>query len=366
MSVPSRLEPFDFDNDSPRHVRATRSERRRRWPWVVGALALLVVVVAASAVFWFQRQVDPPGPPGEEVAITVARGMSTSDIADLLEREGIIASATAFRAYVRLNGAGTIEAGDYTVRRNDSLSNVLSVLEGGAAAEDPGVRLTVPEGLTLAQTAERVGQVPGRSAATFLDLAAGGSIRSAFQPETADLEGLVFPDTYFVLPADDETRILTRMVGSFDQVARELDIEARSALLGITPYEAVIVASMIEREARVAQDRAKVARVIYNRLERGMRLQIDATVQFALGEQKDILLFKDLEIDSPYNTYRVDGLPPGPIAAPGRAALEAALSPAAGPWIYYVLAEADGTHAFTESSAEFDRLSAAAKAKGLR
>lgn len=362
MSSPTRVEPFDFDRpDSPRDRRP-----RRRWPYVLGGLALVVVLLGVAGIIWVQRQVDPPGPPGEEVAITVARGMSTNDIADLLDREGVISSATAFRAYVRVNGAGNIEAGEYKLRRNDSLSNVLTVLEGGAAAEDPGIRLTIPEGLTLAQIAERVGSVPGRSAQSFLDLAEQGSIRSKFQPEGSSLEGLLFPDTYFITPTDDEAKILTRMVGSLDSLAEQLDIEAGAARLGITPYQVLTVASLVEREARVDEDRGKVAQVVYNRLEKGMRLEIDATVQFALGKQKERLLFKDLEIDSPYNTYKIAGLPPGPIAAPGRKSLEAALAPTPGPWIFYVLIEADGHHAFTESFAEFGRLSAESERKGLR
>lgn len=360
--------PFDFDRppQPPLAYGPGPKRPRRRWPYVVGGLALIVVLIGVLGVVWFQRQVDPPGPPGEAVSITVAKGASTSNIADLLEARGIVASARAFRAYVRLNGADTIEAGQYSLRRNDSLSNLLTILEGGAVPEDLGVRLTVPEGLTLAQTADRVGRVPGRTAAAFLALANGGTIRSNLQPAGSGLEGLIFPDTYFVTPTEDEAKILTRMVGSFDRLATELDITGGAARLGITPYQVVVVASLVEREARVDDDRAKVARVIYNRLAAKMRLQIDATVQFALGEQKDRILNKDLEIDSPYNTYRIAGLPPGPIAAPGRKALEAALNPEPGPWIYYVLANADGHHAFTDSAAEFGRLLQEATRKGLR
>lgn len=363
MSSPTRLEPFDFDRPDPY---SSRDGRRRRWPYVVGGLVLVLLLVGVVGVIWVQRQIDPPGPPGEEVSVTVARGMSTNEIADLLERQGVISSSTAFRAYVRVNGAGSIEAGEYKVRRNDSLSNVLTVLEGGAAPEDPGVRLTVPEGLTVAQVADRVGSVPGRSAQAFLEVVEQGTIRSKFQPEGAGFEGLLFPDTYFVTPTDDETKILTRMVGSFDSLAEQLDIEAGAARLGITPYQVVVVASLVEREARVDEDRGKVAQVIYNRLAQDMRLEIDATVQFALGKQKERLFNKDLEVDSPYNTYKIAGLPPGPIAAPGRKALEAALAPTPGPWLFYVLIEEDGHHAFTESFSEFGRLLAEATRKGLR
>jgi UPF0755 protein len=122
---------------------------------------------------------------------------------------------------------------------------------------------------------------------------------------------------------------------------------------------------MIEREARIDADRGPIARVIYNRLQRGMPLQIDATVQYALGKQKERLLYADLEVASPYNTYKVPGLPPGPIASPGRAALRAALDPPPAPWIYYVLSDPSGAHAFAANSADFERLKAEARRKGL-
>src|SRR5205085_11728033 len=135
------------------------------------------------------------------------------------------------------------------------------------------------------------------------------------------------PKTSSFAAGADGTASLRRIVESFDALATQLDINAASARLGVTPYQAVVVASMVEREAPVDEDRGKVARVIYNRLAAGMPLEIDATVQFALGKQKEVLLFSDLEIDSPYNTYKVAGLPPGPIASPGQAALVAAPAP---------------------------------------
>ena len=350
--------------EAPRPHLGPSTGQRRRWPMVLLAVALVGLLAAGACGAWVQRQVNPPGPVGDEVKITVTPGMSTSDIGKLLEREGVVTNATVFRYYARLQGAGSIQAGDYTLRRRQDLGDVLDALEQGARAE--GVRLTVPEGLTLEEIADRVGTLPDRSAEDFLAAARSGTVRSQYQPPgSTNLEGLLLPETYLVVPAEDEAAILARMVDSFDQQANALNISAAAARLGVTPYEAVVVASMVEREARVHEDRGPVARVIYNRVERGMRLQIDATVQYALGEQKQSLLNSDLEIDSPYNTYKVEGLPPGPIASPGRAALEAALAPPPGPWIYYVLADPSGKHAFTDSESEFFRLKAEAQAKGL-
>lgn len=332
---------------------------------VLGGVAATLAVLAVAGIVVVGRQLRPPGPVGVAEEITVAKGLSNSEIGELLERRGIIRNATFFRYYVRFSGVGTIEAGNYSLRRRDDLSRIVEVLQGGATAER-GPRLTVPEGLTLPQVAEVVGRLPGRSAQRFLELARGGTVRSRYQPEgVTDLEGLLVPETYEVGANDDEAAILRRMVEAFDTAATEMDIAGASARLGVTPYQAVIVASLVEREARVDQDRGPVARVVYNRLARRMMLQIDATVQYALGVQKERLLYSDLEVASPYNTYKVAGLPPGPIASPGRAALRAALDPPPGPWLYYVLADADGRHAFTETSAEFERLKAEAQRKGL-
>ncbi|MEA2705012.1 MAG: hypothetical protein QOD63_2957 [Actinomycetota bacterium] len=358
----TRLEPFDFESYEP-------PRRRSRWPFIALGLLMGAFLVVAAVAWWVQKNVSPPGAVGKEISVTVAPGMSTADIADLLQRDGVITKASVFRYYARFNGAGTIEAGDYTLHEKEDMSKVLEVLEAGAKV-DPGIRLTIPEGLSVAQVADLVGKLPGRSADKFKAAAVSGAVHSQFQPAgSTSLEGFLLPETYFIEAKDDETKILQRMVGAFDSAATELGMVDASARLGVTPYQALVVASLVEREARVAEDRGKVARVIYNRLQAKMPLQIDATILYAIeqktGVRKDSVLNSDLKIDSPYNTYTIAGLPPGPIANPGRASLEAALAPTPGPWIYYVLADASGLHAFTDSGAEFNRLRQQCIAKGL-
>ncbi len=356
MSVETRRDPADYFQ---------YEEHGRRWPFVLLALALTVLVLAGSGALWVQRQVNPPGPAGEPVQLTVEQGMSTSDIGSLLEREGIIDSAGIFKYYARLTGVASIEAGDYVLKKKSDLSDVVEVLEGGAAKADDE-KVTVPEGLTLAEVAKVVGGMPGRSADRFLEVANSGTIRSQYQPAgNNSLEGLILPETYFVSKGDDEAKILRKMVDSFDQVASQLNLTGAAASFGLTPYQAVIVASMVEREARVDEDRGKVARVIYNRLERKMQLQIDATVLYALGRAQESVSFKDREVNSPYNTYRIAGLPPGPIASPGRKSLEATVSPTPGNWIYYVLTDPSGRHSFTADDREFQNLVNQCIAKGL-
>ena len=340
-------------------------EHGRRWPFILLAVMVGVLVLAGLGVVWVQRQINPPGTVGSQVLITVEKGMSTSDIGALLERQGVIANAEVFKYYTGLTGTETIEAGDYTLNKRSDLSDVLKVLEGGAA-KAVEERITIPEGLTLPEVAKVVGALPGRSADKFMEAANSGTVRSQYQPAgTTSLEGLILPETYFLTQGDDEAKILRKLVDGFDKLATQLNISAAAARFGITPFQAVVVASLVEREARVDEDRGKVARVIYNRLERKMPLQIDATVLYALGRPQESVSFKDREISSPYNTYRISGLPPGPIASPGRKSLEATVSPTAGNWIYYVLTDASGRHSFTADDREFQNLVNQCIARGL-
>jgi len=353
----------DVRRDSPDYFQY--EENGRRWPFVLLALVVTFLVLAGSGVLWAQRQVNPPGASGPQVRVTVEQGMSTSDIGTLLEREGVIVSADVFRYYAKLTGVASIEAGDYTLEKNSDLSDVVKVLEGGAAKAEEE-RVTVPEGLTLPEVAKVIGAMPGRSADKFMEVANSGTIRSQYQPAgNNSLEGLILPETYFVTKGDDEAKILRKMVDSFDQLATQLNLTGAAAKFKLTPYQLVIAASLVEREARVDEDRGKVARVIYNRLEQNMQLQIDATVLYALNKPQESVSFKDREINSPYNTYRIPGLPPGPIASPGRKSLEATVSPPNGNWTFYVLTDASGRHSFTNDYREFQNLVNQCIARGL-
>ncbi len=337
---------------------------RRRWPFVLFGVLAAAVVVAALAVLWVRSQIDPSGPAGSEVRITVAPGQSTADIGKVLHQRGVIGNAGVFSYYARLKGADSIKAGDFVFHHNEHMGDVIKILEKGGIVERD--RVTVPEGLTLSEIAAKVGEIPGRSAERFLAAAKSGTVRSQFQPAgNTNLEGLILPETYLVDRKDDETTILTRMVNAFDEYVTSIGLPTAAARLQLTPYEVIVTASLVEREARVDEDRAPIARVIYNRLSKGMPLQIDATVQYALGKQKERLLLKDLEIDSPYNTYKIPGLPPAPIASPGRESLQAVVEPPPSPYLYYVLADANGKHAFAVTPAEFERFKAEARAKGL-
>jgi UPF0755 protein len=298
--------------------------------------------------------------------VTVEKGMSTSEIAALLEREGVVSSAQIFRYYAKLTGIGSIEAGIYTLEKKSNMAQVSKVLEGGAAkAEDD--KVTIPEGLTLPKIAKIVGeQLPGRSAEKFLDVAKSGTVRSQYQPAGASLEGFILPETYFVAKTDDETAVLKKMVDAFDQLAGQLDVSGTAARMHVTPYQVIIVASIVEREALIDADRGKVARVIYNRLDSKMQLQMDSTVLYAIGQDgKDNVTLDDRKINSPYNTFIAPGLPPGPISQPGRKSLEGAAAPAAGDWLYFVTTDVSGASSFTANYNQFLKDVAVCQSKGL-
>jgi len=342
-----------------------RRRRRRRPPprVVLGVLAVLVLGVLGGGL-WLYRQVDPGGGPGAKVVVDVEPGTSVAGVAARLDAKGVVTSARIFRLYLKLKGAATIQAGEYDLRKNLSMGEARAALERGPSIKFQ--KLVIPEGLTLDQIADRVGALPGRNKATFLAAARSGTVRSKWQPPgNTSLEGLLFPDTYLITDKEDDAAVLRRLTGRFDQVADEIGLATAAPPAGLGPYQVIVGASLVESEAKVPEDRPLIASVIVNRLQKGMKLQIDATVLYALGGHKDRVLNKDLEIDSPYNTYKVNGLPPTPISAPGKASLEAMLHPASTTFLYYVLSDKSGKHAFATTPSEFDALKAEAQRKGL-
>jgi UPF0755 protein len=325
------------------------------------ALAVLTVMALVAGWFawsWAQGKIDPAGGPGEEVLVEIPEGTSTSAIGDILADEGVISDATVWGWYTKLRDVPTIQAGSYRLRLDSSFSEAIDAL-----AEDPlppDSRLaTVPEGLTQAQLAERLADpdkgVPGFTVEGVQAALADPSVRSPILPADQPLlEGTLFPETYAVEDDVTELEFIQTMVTQFNDVATELDLEGRAAAVDLTPYEVVIVASMIEREAGTTEDGPKVARVIYNRMAAGEALGIDATSCYPTGEfpcQVD----EAIAAESPYDTRTKVGLPPTPIASPGRASIEAALAPAEGDWRWYVVdAEAnDGSSFFTNDYDEF-------------
>lgn len=338
---------------------------RRLSLWLLG-FVVLGLALAGIGGAWFQMQLDPPGRPGAPVPVVIPDGSSVARIAAILDEKGVIRNARVFRLYVRLKGSGSFQAGEYNFRQNESADEVIAALTKGPAYVFKGDKVTIPEGFTLKQIADRVGSIPGFSGERFLALTQSGEIRSQYQPpDSTNMEGLLYPETYLLEKGADERSLLIKMVDTFDAQAAAAGID-KAADVGLTPYEAIIVASLIERETRFDEERGKISQVIQNRLAKKMQLQLDATVVYALGGGKTRVLSSDLLVDSPYNTYKIAGLTPTPIASPSRASLDAAVNPTPGPWVFYVVTEKDGRHSFAITYDEQLRNIQKAKERGVR
>lgn len=278
---------------------------------------------------------------GETARVTIPAGSSMRAAAESLSRGGVVRLPSAFSLYakVRRRDRG-IKAGTYLLSTGASWNQILSALRGGGAV----ITVTVPEGFTVAQIAAllvaRLGVSGDSVAVAVRDTTA---LRRLGVP-TPTLEGYLFPDTYFFPPGTSARIAVSTMVRRFEQQWLP-EWNARLDSVKMSRHAIVTLASIVEREARLNAERPVIAGVYVSRLKRGMRLQADPTVQYALPQYQKRLLFRHLTVNSPYNTYVHRGLPPGPIAAPGAASLKAALSPANVPFLYFV-AYPDGHHEF--------------------
>lgn len=298
------------------------------------------------------------------VTVTVEKGDTLSSVADKLDEAGVIGSSTLFELQARVRGDDTqLKPGQYELVPGESGEEILATLSSGK--EDISTfNVTLPEGLTLAQVARTVETRAGIPAAEFEKAAKRTDYGYAFlkDPAIKTTEGFLFPKSYEFEKGTGAEAMVDRFLEQYLIETEALDFRAAEKRLNLTEYQLVTVASLVEKESANAEERPKIASVIYNRIRAGMPLQIDATVQYALGEPKENLSLDDLEVDSPYNTYQNPGLPPGPIASPSKESLAAALEPADTDYVYYVL-EADGKqHFFTNDYDEF----LAAKSKAGR
>ena len=346
-----------------------------RWGIVLVLVLFSLLVGYRLFMDWVSDQMTPVGLPGADVEFVIVEGWTTNDVVAALGDVGVIDNPAMFRQWLRCPQAirwlidcdpgidYSFQAGDYVLREHLSFPVAVSVLDLGPLPEEV-IRVTVPEGLTIEQTIARL----LRDMPLFEEeelRAALISDRLAWEHYPTDLsfrllEGLLFPDTYQLDEAtvDDELGLLLRMHRQFLKVVADLDLVERAASLGLTPYEAVVVASLVEEEALLDVDRVRISRVIHNRLAAGWRLGIDASTRYAVGKTAGEPLDEvDLDTVSLWNTRVIVGLPPTPISAPGRASLEAAVAPEPGPWLYYVRTDEGGimgAHTFAVTATEFE------------
>ena len=282
-----------------------------------------------------------------EVRVLVPRGATLRIAAESLAKAGVVQNATAFRLDGMLRGSDrSIRAGTYVFKRGTSWGEVLDDLRGGKGLEHA---ITIPEGWSLIQIVPQLARVLEVPVDSVRAAVRDTALLHRLDVPTPTLEGYLFPDTY-VFPDGTTARTAVRvMVERFERVWQP-EWNARVQALAMSRHDVMALASIVEKEARLPEERPVIAAVYLNRLKAGMLLQADPTVQYALGKHVARVLFKDLEVDSPYNTYKHTGLPPGPIASPGKPSILAALNPASVPYTYFV-AHPDGHHEFTTNFA---------------
>lgn len=308
---------------------------------VIALVVLLALGVALSygAVRWALNEIESPGPLAEAKIHVVPKGAGVSQIAKDLQKAGVINDSRLFRLYARYKKLdSSLHAGEYEFEPGVSMAGVLGKLAAGRTVQR---FVTVPEGLTSREVAALVAAAPGMKG--IVDI-----------PE----EGSILPETYTYTLGENRQALIERMQEAMQSTLVELWASRAENLPVETPEEALVLASIVEKETGLPEERQRVAAVFVNRLNRGMLLQSDPTVAYAItrGERElgRALRFKDLEVEDPYNTYHAAGLPPGPICNPGRAAIAAVLNPIDSKELYFV-ADGTGGHAFSETLAEHNR-----------
>jgi UPF0755 protein len=323
---------------------------------LLAVVLLAVLLLAGAAIFVLNRANEPyKGYQAAEQYVEIPQGAGVSSMGRRLANAGVVRDRLAFRVAVWLTGdARSLKAGEYRFDRPMSAREVVEKIARGDVYLRP---ITFREGLAIRDMAAHFEQQGFGTAASFTEAAARARLIHSLDPVATDLEGYLFPDTYALPRRITAARLVELMVARFqEQVGKDLSERAQAA--GRTARETVTLASLVEKETGKAEERPLVAAVYANRLKVGMGLQCDPTVIYAIqratGREVKNLTREDLQFDSPYNTYRYAGLPPGPIASPGRASIDAALKPADAPYLYFV-SRNDGSHVFATTLEEHNK-----------
>ncbi|MEO3803740.1 endolytic transglycosylase MltG [Nonomuraea sp. B1E8] len=348
-----------------------RRRRRNRGRFIAPLLAFVVLagIIGGGGYYgymWLNDALVPDDYTGQgagEVVIEIKSGQSASDVAAELERQGVVASIRAFtNAIANAGASASLQPGSYKLRKRMSAENAVALL-------DPNKRLrasvTIKEGLRLSETLAKLAEETGLPLKEFKAAAKDADALDLPPYAKGKLEGYAFPATFEVQPKTTPRQILAAMVDRYKKTAKSVDLESGAKDLGHTPHEIITIASIIQAEAGRHEDMPKIARVIYNRLERKppLKLSMDSTVMYALNKYRTYATHAELETKSRYNTYKYEGLPPGPISNPGDHAIEAALNPAKGPWLFFVAT--DPKSSVTKfATTETERLALLAECRG--
>ncbi|MDW7667545.1 MAG: endolytic transglycosylase MltG [Bacillota bacterium] len=317
-------------------------------------ILLLLIAVAAGYGFYFYNDNLTAVDEGNTKVINIEQGSSSDDIGAILLENNLIKNLTVYKIYLRQSSLGSqLKAGDYEISDSLSLPEIVDLITEGENIEKT-MNFTVPEGLNLEEVAKIISLKFEITEEEFLKLTeAVGIYRDSYEflqdEEIVTLEGFLYPNTYNVYIESTPDDIITTMLNGFEKIYQE-HIKGNTGDRSV--YEIIKMASVVEGEAQVDEERPIIAGVFYNRMEIGMMLQSCATVQYALGEKKEKLYEEDLKVESLYNTYQHTGLPVGPINSPGLTSIKAALDPLETDYIYF-LAKGDGSHYFTDDYDDF-------------
>lgn len=310
-------------------------------------LSCVAVLVTVHTCSFLRTPVTPPGP----VQVDIAYGQSAWEIAQALEGHGVIRDARTFIAVATLSGkAKRLQAGSYVFEGTHVPLDIMDMLFRGETLK---YTITIPEGYAIHQVADAVSRTGLLSRDTFIKSATNPDTAAFFKANAPTMEGFLYPDTYFLAPHMTPLEVMAKMVDRFRKVYTP-GMEQRASQLGMSRLEVLTLASMIEKEASVQKEKPLISSVFHNRLMRGMRLQSDPTAIYGIEGFSGRIGHEDLLRESPYNTYRHTGLPPGPICNPGVESIKAALWPARSNYLYFV-SRGDGTHLFSNTLEEHNR-----------
>ncbi|HLT62335.1 MAG TPA: endolytic transglycosylase MltG [Microlunatus sp.] len=350
----------------PEHKPSAGREIAHRVKGYLAVLLAAAVLIGGGYFVWdkattfittFGEIPDYPGPGGDAVTVTIEEGSSLDQIGGTLREADVIKSTEAWdKAAGSEPRARGIQAGKYRMRKQMKARDAMTLLVNPGESRIRA-QFRVTEGLRLSEQIDALVKGTKISKKDFE--------KALKKPKDLGLpsyaknnpEGVLFPETYELVESATATSVLKQMTAQYAKVTKDIDLADRAKAIGRKPYEVLIVASILEKEVRKPEDRPKAARVIYNRLAKKWPLGLDSTVLYATNSTSAVTTPKQRESKSPYNTYKKKGLPPGPISAPGKAALEAALNPADGPWMYFVTVNLDtGETKFVETEAEFEKI----------
>ncbi|GGG27103.1 endolytic murein transglycosylase [Lysinibacillus alkalisoli] len=333
--------------------------------YVTLAILAIVLLVGVGGYLYVKSALKPVDPDStEKIAVEVPIGSGIALISKELEKKGVIKSARIFKYYTKFKNESSFQAGTYDLTKSMTLDEIIESLKTGTIYREPLSTITIPEGLTLDQIGSIIAKHTDYTEKQFMSLVTSDAFIQKMQTQYPELltdainneniryklEGYLYPATY---PLFDEKPSLESIVKLMLDTMNKTVMQYKGLMQEreMTVHELITFASLLEREATAQTDRETIASVFYNRIKEDMPLQTDPTVLYALGEHKDVVLYKDLEVDNPYNTYQNKGLPPGPIAAPGDVSIQAALNPTTTEYLYF-LADENGINHFAKTYEE--------------